>query len=127
MRKIKRKVALHPIMAYLLLICITIVISGILGFFEISTNYNVINAVRGNIESSTAAVRSLFNLSGLKLIFSETVSNFSSFAPLSMLIIILIGIIGKYIANIYSKVYITINTKIRKPLYGYLILIEKYL
>ena len=92
MRKIKRKVALHPIMAYLVLICITIVISGILGLFEISTNYNVINAVRGNIESSTAAVNSLFNLSGLKLIFSQTVSNFSSFAPLSMLIIILIGI-----------------------------------
>lgn len=92
MRKVKRKIALHPIMAYLLLILITIVVSGILGVFQISTNYNVINAVRGNIESTTAAVRSLFNLSGLKLIFSETVSNFSSFAPLSMLIIILIGI-----------------------------------
>lgn len=92
MRKVKRKVALHPIMSYLLLICLTIVLSGILGLFELSTNYNVINAVRGNIESSTAAVKSLLNLSGLKLIFSSTVSNFSSFAPLSMLIIILIGI-----------------------------------
>jgi len=52
--------------------------SGILGLFELSTNYNL--------------VKSLFNLSGLKLIFRTTVSNFVSFAPLSTLIITLVGI-----------------------------------
>ena len=92
MARKKNKKPLHPIMTYLLLICVVIVTSGILGLLDVSTNYNVINAIRGNIESTTAAVKSLFNLSGLKTIFSTTVSNFASFAPLSMLIITLIGI-----------------------------------
>ncbi len=88
----KKKIALHPIMTFILLILFTIVFSGIFGLIGLSTNYNVINAVRGNYETTTAAVTSLFNLSGLKLIFSTTVSNFASFAPLIMLIITLIGI-----------------------------------
>ena len=92
MARKRNKKPLHPIMTYIVLICVIIVLSGILGLLDVSTNYNVINAIRGNIESTTAAVKSLFNLSGLKTIFSSTVSNFASFAPLSMLIITLIGI-----------------------------------
>ena len=92
MARKRNKKPLHPIMTYIVLICVIIVLSGILGLLDVSTNYNVINAIRGNIESTTAAVKSLFNLSGLKTIFSSTVANFASFAPLSMLIITLIGI-----------------------------------
>jgi len=66
--------------------------SGIFGLFELSTNYNLVNTVRGDFESTTVSVVSLFNLSGLKLIFRTTVSNFVSFAPLSTLIITLVGI-----------------------------------
>lgn len=92
MQKIKKKITLHPIMTFLILMLITIVLSGILGIFNFSSNYNIINSLRGNIETTTVAVTSLFSLSGLKLIFRTTVANFASFAPLATLLIILIGI-----------------------------------
>ena len=92
MQKIKKKITLHPIMTFLILMLITIIISGVFGLFNLSTNYNMINALRGTFESTTVAVTSLFSLSGLKLIFRTTVGNFASFAPLATLLIILIGI-----------------------------------
>ena len=92
LRKIKNQVVLHPIMSFLILTFIVILLSGILDVFDVSVNYNRVNAKTGNIESVLVTVESLFNLSGLKYIFSNTVSNFVSFAPLSMLLILLIGI-----------------------------------
>ena len=92
MRKIKTKITLHPIMTFLILILLTICLSGLFGLFGLSTNYNLINTIRGDYDNTTVSVLSLFNLSGLKLIFRTTVANFASFAPLSMLLITLIGI-----------------------------------
>lgn len=93
MRKGRNKIILHPIMAFLILICITILLSGILGrVVGLGANYNAINSIRGDIDTTTVSVNSLLNLSGLKSIFKNTVSNFASFAPLSMLLILLIGI-----------------------------------
>ena len=92
MPRSKRRTVLHPIMAFIILICTTIILSGILKLFGLGANYNAINSIKGDIDSTTVSVTSLLNLSGLKLIFKSTVSNFASFAPLSMLIILLIGI-----------------------------------
>ena len=92
MRRRKNKIVLHPIMSFIILIIITLCASGILGAVGLSTNYNLINSLSGDYESTTVSVTSLFNLSGIKLIFRTTVSNFASFAPLIMLIITLIGI-----------------------------------
>ena len=92
MKKVKNRIVLHPIIAFVILIFITIIMSGILHIANLGANYNVVNPVRGDIDTTTISVESLFNLSGLKLIFKTTVSNFASFAPLSMLIILLIGI-----------------------------------
>lgn len=92
LKKIKDKVLLHPIMSFLLLIVVVIVLSGILDAFDASVNYNKINPKTGGYESTLVTVDSLFTLSGLKYIFSNTVSNFVSFTPLSMILIVLIGI-----------------------------------
>src|SRR5574344_1386832 len=86
------KIKLHPIMTFLILIVSTIIISGILSLFGLEATYKTVNTVTGNYDQTLVTVESLFNLSGLKYIFSSTVSNFSAFTPLSMLIIILIGI-----------------------------------
>ncbi len=91
-RKRKERTILHPIMAFTILIVLTIVLSGILGSLGVSANYNSVNTVRGDLETTTVMVNSLLNLSGLKMIFRTSVSNFASFAPLSMLIITLIGV-----------------------------------
>lgn len=91
-KKIRDKIRLHPMMAFILLTALVIVFSGILDLFDASVTYNKINTRTGAYESTLVTVESLLNLSGIKYIFSNTVSNFVNFTPLSMLLIILIGI-----------------------------------
>lgn len=92
MRKNKKRTILHPIMAFAILILITILLSGLLEVLGLTATYNSVDPIRGTLDSNSVMVKSLFNLSGLKTIFSTTISNFASFAPLANLLIILIGI-----------------------------------
>ena len=92
MRKIITKIKLHPIMTFMILIIATMVLSGLLSLLGFEATYSKVNSVTGTYDQTLVTVESLFNLSGLKYIFSTTVSNFASFTPLSMLLIILIGI-----------------------------------
>ena len=91
-RRLKEHITLHPIMAFLLLSGLVVLLSGVLDLFDASVTYDKINVKTGNYESTLVTVESLLNLSGIKYIFSNTVSSFVSFTPLSMLLIILIGI-----------------------------------
>ena len=91
-KKIRDKIVLHPIMTFLILILVTVCISGLMSLFNITGSYSTINTKTHSLESTIVTVENLFSLRGLKYIFSNTVSNFASFTPLSMLLIILIGI-----------------------------------
>ncbi len=92
LKKIKEKILLHPIMSFLFLTAFFIVLSGVLDLLDASVTYNRINPRTRVYEPTLVTVESLFSLSGLKYIFSSTVSNFVSFTPLSTLLIVLIGI-----------------------------------
>ena len=106
----KEKIGLHPVMMLLVLSFITIIVSGILRFFNVQSTFNKISTVTGDFQVTTEAVNSLFSLSGLKYIFTTTVSNFANFAVLSNLIIILLGI-GIMVKSGFLKTIITLMTK----------------
>ena len=106
----KERIGLHPVMVLLLLCFITIIASGILSFFIVQATYNRVSTLTGEYVATTEAVTSLFNLSGLKYIFTTTVSNFSNFVVLSHLIIILLGI-GVMVKSGFLKTVITMLTK----------------
>ncbi len=91
-KKIKEKMTLHPIMALMILIVISICLSGLFTLLGIQGNYNKVNVNTLKYSNELISVSNLFSLSGIKYIFSSTVSNFVSFVPLSSLIIILIGL-----------------------------------
>ncbi len=97
-------------MMYLLLSLIVIILSGILSWFNVQATYNQVSTVTGEYNVTTEAVNSLFNLSGLKYIFTNTVSNFANFTVLSHLIIILLGI-GVMEKSGFLKTLVTILTK----------------
>ena len=59
LRKIKSNILLHPIMSFLLLIFLTIILSGILDVLDVSVNYSKINVKRGNVEATLVTVESL--------------------------------------------------------------------
>ena len=91
MSKLMDKIKLHPIMTFMVLIISTIILSGILSLFGVEATYSSVDVVTKSYQQNLVTVESLLSLSGLKYIFSSTVSNFAAFTPLSMLIIILIG------------------------------------
>ena len=109
-KSLKERMTLHPIMTIMMLIILTIVLSGFLSILGISSTYNKINPGVLDTTPVTLSVKSLFSLSGLKYIFTSTVRNFVSFTPLSSLIIILIGI-GVMEKSGFFKTAITLLTK----------------
>lgn len=109
----EKKFTLSPTMMFILLTGITIVISGVLSFFNLQTEYNTINTVTGKFDNETVEVISLFSLSGLKYIVTTAVSGFANFAPLSMLIIVLIGI-GILEKSGFTKTFFTLVTRSAK-------------
>ena len=106
----REKITLHPIMTILILIGVTIVLSGILSFIGAQVTYNKVDSNLLEYTPSTIQVNSLFSLRVLKYIFTNTVLNFVSFTPLSSLIIILIGF-GIMEKSGFLKTAITLLTK----------------
>ena len=106
----KMKKSLHPIMTFLILICIVIVVSGVLYLLDFSQTLYTINQTTLEYSVSTVTVQNLFSFEGLKYIFSSTVANFVSFAPLSTLIIVLMGF-GVMEKSGFLKTAITALTK----------------
>lgn len=90
-KKVKRKVVLNPIITFCILILCIIVLSCILNLFNVTISYNKITS-SGSYVKELVSTENLFSLHGIKIIFSNAVSNFASFTPLSMLIISLMGI-----------------------------------
>ena len=107
---LREKVGLHPVMVYLILCLIVIIISGFLSWFNVQATYKQMSIVTGEYQVTTEAITSLLSLSGLKYIFTNTVSNFANFAVLPHLIIILLGI-GVMERSGFLKTFITLLTK----------------
>lgn len=105
MEKDNKKIHLHPIWFYLIIIIITILLSFILSlvnFQGIQTNVSL-----GSTSTSVLTVESLLSADGIKYMFSQSLNNFLKFMPLASLIIGLIGMglavkVG-FLKSIFSK------------------------
>lgn len=122
-KKIREKILLHPIMTFLILIGATILLSGILELFAFHSDYSVANANTNTLETKTVIVKSLFSLSGVKYIFSNTVSNFASFAPLINLIIILLGIGIMEKSGFLESFFHVLTRKVRKNVVTFVVVL----
>lgn len=110
MNRFKEKMTLNPVMTLLILILATILLSGFLNLIGFEGTYNKIDTETGEYTATSESVESLLSLSGIKYIFSSTVSNFTAFTPLSTIIIVLIGI-GIMEKSGFIKTTFTILTK----------------
>ena len=59
----KEKIGLHPVMTILILSFVTIVLSGILRFFNVQATFNKVSTITGDFQVTTEAINSLFSLS----------------------------------------------------------------
>lgn len=113
MNKFKERFTLNPVLTFLFLILLTIVLSGFLDLIGFEATYNKIDLTTGELVATSESVESLMSLSGIKYIFTSTISNFTAFTPLSSLIIVLIGI-GIMEKSGFLKTTFTILTKFCK-------------
>ena len=88
----KRKKKISPILAFIILTLITIILSGFLHLLNVQGEYITVNKATNDFVNNVVEVKNLFSTSGIKYIVTHAVKNFVNFAPLSTLIIVLIGI-----------------------------------
>ncbi len=106
----KKRKKISPIMTFIILTLATIVLSGFLNLLNVQSEYKTINRATNDVINNVVEVKNLFSASGIKYVVTNAVSNFVSFAPLSTLIIVLIGI-GILEKTGFMKAFFTLLTK----------------
>lgn len=114
-RKVRyKKREIHPITMFILLTLAVVVFSSILSIFKIQASYSKINA-SNQLENEVVSVVGLFNFDGFKSIVSDSAKNFASFAPLTTLLVALIGLSVAHASGLIDtfikRVTLRINNK----------------
>ena len=91
-KKKNKKLKLHPVTSFIILILATILLSAILSIFNISASYDSINQDTNELEQTIVTVKNMLSYDGIKSIISNASTNFISFTTVSTLIITLMGI-----------------------------------
>lgn len=107
--KMKNK-KFSPIFVFIILTFGTIILSFVLSLFDLQAEYSTVNSFTNSLQNNVIQVENLLSVDGFKYIITSTVSNFVNFEPLSMLIIILIGI-GVLEKSGFAKTFFTLITQ----------------
>lgn len=91
-KKKNKKLKLHPVTSFIILIVATVLLSAILSWFNVSASYDSINLKTDELEQTIVTVKNMLSYDGIKSMISNASTNFISFTTVSTLIITLIGI-----------------------------------
>ena len=91
-KKKTKKIKLHPVTSFIILIGATIILSAILSLFNVSASYDSVNLDTNELEQTIVTVKNMLTYDGVKSIISNASTNFISFTTVSTLIITLMGI-----------------------------------
>ncbi len=90
MKKKKKRIFQGALSTILIMIAIVMGLSFLLSIFGVESYQTYIS--NGRLESSLVTVNNIFSVNGFKYLFSNALTNFKLFEPLTLLIISLIGI-----------------------------------
>lgn len=107
---IKKKIKMSPIVTFIILSFVTLLVSAFLHFINVQGEYVTVNKVTNELVNNVVEVKNLLSGSGIKHIVTTAVSGFVGFSPLSMLIIVLIGI-GILEKTGFTRAFFTLLTK----------------
>ena len=82
----------HPVTLFALFAAGVVVLSGILGYFDVAVIDPRPEGARGRAANGMIEVVSLMNADGLRMILLNLVSNFVEFAPLGTVLVALLGV-----------------------------------
>ena len=106
----KKRKKISPIMTFIIMTLVTILLSGFLNLLNVQSEYVTVNKITNELSNNVIEVKNLFSTSGIKYIVTHAVRNFVEFSPLSILIIVLIGI-GILEKSGFLKTFFTVLTK----------------
>ena len=117
-----KKRAIHPITTLILLTFVTIILSSILSMFNIQATYSKINS-SNQLESVVVSVVGLCNFTGIKGIIGDAAKNFASFAPLTTLLVGLIGLSIAHASGLIDTFIKRVTLKINNKTLTFLIIL----
>lgn len=82
----------HPITLFAILALAIVIISAICEMLGVSAISETINKETGEIEYTTVAIKSLLSGEGITYIIKNAITNFTSFAPLGVVLVGMLGI-----------------------------------
>lgn len=82
----------HPVTLFALFAAGVVVLSGILGFFDVNVADPRPEGAAGRASNGLIEVVSLMNAEGLQRIFTGLVTNFTGFAPLGTVLVAMLGV-----------------------------------
>ena len=82
----------HPVTLFALFAAGVVLLSGVLGYFEVSVVDPRPEGARGRADNGLIEVVSLMNADGLRMIVLNLVKNFVEFAPLGTVLVAMLGV-----------------------------------
>lgn len=82
----------NPATLFIIFTFVTILISGICSYFNVSVTFDSIDAASGEIVEKNVAIVNLMSANGLRHMVTTIVSNFTSFFPLGTVFTIIVGV-----------------------------------
>ena len=82
----------HPVTLFALLACFIVILSGILGYFDVAVADPRPEGAKGREADGMIEVISLMSTEGLQRIVTGLVTNFTGFAPLGTVLVALLGV-----------------------------------
>ena len=86
-----KKFHFHPVTTFIFMTIGIMILSSILQALKVQITYPAITS-RGDLENTVIAVKGMFSAEGFKYLVSDSLKNFSTSAPLSTLLVALIGL-----------------------------------
>ena len=88
----KKEFKIHPAIVLFLLTIVIMIVSSVGNILNLEATYYNVNSATGALETQVVTINNLFNRTGLQYLVSNMISNFTSFAPLGVLIVGLMGV-----------------------------------
>ncbi len=82
----------HPVTLFALFAAFVVLLSGVLGYFDVSVTDPRPEGAKGRADNGLIEVVSLMNADGLRMIVLNLVKNFVEFAPLGTVLVAMLGV-----------------------------------
>lgn len=121
-KKIK-DIRLHPALLFLILTIIIMIVSSVGSILNLETSYYTVNSITGDLETNIITINNLFNRTGIQYLVSNMLNNFINFAPLSTLIVGLIGVGVAYKTGFLTSFYKLITNNVSRKFITFMVVL----